>query len=487
MAFKADTSFLRFLTMGAVGVQATIEYLQTKGFQPIELERYCTSNKIWATKVKRLRLPDLLCVKTGVRVEVRAKSSLKIRMSDAPDNEDRRWHSGLRHEDLIAFIACRPDGQGMLQSGEPIFFETTDLLLSEANSRLGPPKSASEGAERDREWPCTVPSQDGVVEVVSADRIRTKLDTGRTQTYLLRGKNRYVSIGDRFLGGGSIIAGIVPKVFNIEAGKVRTWDPSEMLTAEKVIDRYSAAKALPYWDGPRNRTIGLLEDQLDLEDDLRVKLEIAGSLARMDSERGYAFIKGVIVEDDSNDMRMEGVLILSEIGSNDAVAVLDGIVRSEEFKGSEIRHAAVWGLGKAGAGAYDLIKSLIHDDEREVALHAIAGFGPDTPPDIIRELVRMLFDADKNKSAAASEVLHLIGTEEVLAALLEAREEKDCDLGWVIATLGRLSPVKVREVLAGDPLLDRVNPLLLLSEEDNWLAGGNVRTDLEFLLGQSVN
>ena len=39
MAFKADTSFLRFLTMGAVGVHRTVERLRSRGFKPIELER----------------------------------------------------------------------------------------------------------------------------------------------------------------------------------------------------------------------------------------------------------------------------------------------------------------------------------------------------------------------------------------------------------------------------------------------------------------
>src|SRR3954467_9214912 len=109
MGFKADTSFLRYLTMGALGARHVIKELKEFGFLPIELERYCTSNKIWATKVKRLRLPDLLCVRTGLRVEVRAKSDLKIRMSDAPNNPDRRWDTGLRDDDVTALIACFDD------------------------------------------------------------------------------------------------------------------------------------------------------------------------------------------------------------------------------------------------------------------------------------------------------------------------------------------------------------------------------------------
>ena len=62
MGFKTDWSFLDKISMGAVGTEAVIEQLNQMGHRVIELERYCTSNKIWATKIKRLRIPDLLCL-----------------------------------------------------------------------------------------------------------------------------------------------------------------------------------------------------------------------------------------------------------------------------------------------------------------------------------------------------------------------------------------------------------------------------------------
>src|SRR5581483_11507446 len=130
MGFKTDTSFLRFLSMGALGVRQTMKQLSEMGFKPIELERYCTSNKIWATKVKRLRLPDIVCVRTGLRVEVRAKSDLHIRMSDAPSNPDRRWDVGMRDEDLAAFIACSDDNGTPVPATEPVFFTYRDLRQS---------------------------------------------------------------------------------------------------------------------------------------------------------------------------------------------------------------------------------------------------------------------------------------------------------------------------------------------------------------------
>ena len=45
MGFKADTSFLRFLSMGAVGVHRVMDRLRDRGFEPIELERYCGSKQ----------------------------------------------------------------------------------------------------------------------------------------------------------------------------------------------------------------------------------------------------------------------------------------------------------------------------------------------------------------------------------------------------------------------------------------------------------
>ena len=71
-------------------------------------------NKIWATKIKRLRIPDLICLKCGRRIESRAKSKLEIKMSDNEKNPDRRWDAGLRDEDLIAFIKCRAHNGGWI-------------------------------------------------------------------------------------------------------------------------------------------------------------------------------------------------------------------------------------------------------------------------------------------------------------------------------------------------------------------------------------
>jgi len=72
MAFKQDEDFLRFITMGAAGSAAVSRHLrEVHGHRTIELERYAMANKIWATKIKRLRLADLVCVACGRRIEAR--------------------------------------------------------------------------------------------------------------------------------------------------------------------------------------------------------------------------------------------------------------------------------------------------------------------------------------------------------------------------------------------------------------------------------
>ena len=198
--------------MGAIGVRQTMKHLRAVGFEPIELERYCGSNKIWMTKVKRLRLPDVLCVRTGLRLEVRAKSDLKIRMSDAPNNPDRRWDAGLRDDDIAAFITIFEDQNGNQHAADkPVFITVGALRQSAKESKLGPPKSASEGAERDRTWPAIVPTCDGSVQSVNTEKLVVEMTVGenarRRQTYTLNGKHPYVGRGDSFKAEMSFLAG----------------------------------------------------------------------------------------------------------------------------------------------------------------------------------------------------------------------------------------------------------------------------------------
>ncbi len=49
------------------------------------------------------------------------------------------------------------------------------------------------------------------------------------------------------------------------------------------------------------------------------------------------------------------------------------------------------------------------DEEENVTYHAIAGFGPDTPSDVIQTLVELVLTGDPENPPAASEALRVIG------------------------------------------------------------------------------
>jgi len=493
MGFKTDTSFLRFLSMGARAVHRVTSILNSQGFRPIELERYCGSNKIWATKVKRLRLPDLLCVNTGLRIEVRAKTDLKIRMSDAPQNPARIWDAGNRDGDVTAFVACFDAVDGPEPAQNAVFFTIKSLRDAVAESKLGPPKSASEGAERDRTWPAIIPSRAGRVLEVTTTKLIVEFNDGggpvRKQTYTLNGKTPYVSPGDTFSAETSILAGAPAGLADLPSSLQQRYTPLNDLASTIAVDRYAAVKALRFRDDPRGRVIPAVEDLLRRETEERVALEAAGTAAVLGSELGRERISNFIWQnDDSPELRMEAVFILTELGSNPFTRdQLNRIARDPVFEGQETRQAAVWGLGKAGLKCYeDLLAFIDHADEN-TALHAVAAFGTDTPQAVIDSLVRDLVAGDARRAPAASEVLRTIGTENVLRTIISVATNTQQPVSeWLLATLGRLPPEQVRQQLRGSPLLERVSPMLLVAAGANWLSSDIVATDIAFLLKQNL-
>jgi hypothetical protein len=493
MGFKADTSFLRFLTMGAKGVHQTMSQLAGIGFKPIELERYCGSNKIWATKVKRLRLPDVLCVKTGLRVEIRAKSDLKIRMSDAPANPDRTWDAGLRDADLVAFIACFDTADGPTPADEAMFFTVESLRKSVQLSKLGPPKSASEGAERDRTWPATVPSRDGrILEVTPtkmvAEMFATADQPARNQSYTLNGKSAYLRAGDTFKGEASFLSGGPSSMANLSSFLNQTYDPFAALQSDNAVDRYSAVKSFRYRQDDVAKVRPAIEQFIAKEPEPRVKLEAAGSATSYGSSLGQDAISEFIWTDKhSSELRMEAVLILTELGDGKfSRDTLKAIATHPNFAGDELRQAAIWGLGKTGLKAYEDLLPFIRDPEENVVLHAIAGFGPDVSGTVIEKLVRELTNGDERVAPAASEALRHIGTEAVLHALIKAHDEVPGARNWILATLGRMPPDMIRQKLKGSSLMQTLAPMLLVAPGANWLSSEEMDINISFLFKQNI-
>ena len=491
MAFKADSSFLRYLSIGAAGAQRIMQELRVEGFEPIELERYCASNKIWSTKVKRLRLPDLLCVKTGMRVEARAKTDLKIRMSDAPSNPDRVWDAGLRDDDIVAVIACSYSETGPRPANHANYLTVKALRESSGQSKLGPPKSASEGAERDRTWPAIVPSRDGTVLEVSSDRlvVQMKADSerpSRKQTYALKGKASYVTSGEEFEANATVLAGAPSGIADLSNYSSLKYEPLEELDSESSVDRYAAVKALRYRQSADTSVVTAIESLIQSEVDPRVALEAAGSGAALGSELAQASLSNYIWSNEYlPELRMEAVFILTELNNGFARDQLRLAASDAQFAGEELRQAAVWGLGKAGLKSYQDLLPFIDDADEGVAIHAICAFDSDTPGHVLEHLVGDLIAGESRRAPAASLALCTIASETVLQTLLAVANEEEPVPPWIIATLGRMPEASVHRHVTSPNLVELVTPVLLNSAGTNWLSSETTIGDISFLSKQN--
>jgi len=92
MGFKSDREFLRNISIGAVGTRKVASLLNAGGFRVIELERYCTCNKIWGflpelSERAGGKLDSIAESGGDVRIRLEAAASLARLGSDAGWNQ----------------------------------------------------------------------------------------------------------------------------------------------------------------------------------------------------------------------------------------------------------------------------------------------------------------------------------------------------------------------------------------------------------------
>lgn len=192
-AFKTDVSFLEKISIGAIGTKKVFDDLQKQRHDPIELERGSMNFKIWKEiKIKQIRVPDLLCLKCGKRVESRAKTKLEVTMSHSYATQERGWDFGLNDDDYIALVKCKKIGE------RPIDWKASDLIqyipvssMRESFKRdqviSVKPKGATEGFEARVTWPsAVVVSCNGTISNIDESRLQYRRETdGRTITVKL--------------------------------------------------------------------------------------------------------------------------------------------------------------------------------------------------------------------------------------------------------------------------------------------------------------
>ncbi len=492
MGLKIDSSFLKFVTMGAVGARRVRDAMQAAGLQPIELERFSCSNKIWGTKVKRLRMPDLLCVRTGIRVEVRAKSKLSIKMSDSPNDPERRWNSGLMPNDLIAFVLVREDGDGNVAAANEVeLFRVEDLQVTEALARLSDPKAYSEGTETDREWPSCVATKAGIVTEINLQNLKT-LQDGRRQTYTLRGKTAYVALNANFNAESQFLAGIPPQKVAFPAPANSPWDPRPLLASERAMDRHVAVKALGVVGSERDWPELLNMARTDA--DHRVALEAAASAARLGSVDGLGIVRGTVREAAIPYLAMEAILILAEFDgtplAGQCAAILTECANDIALAESELRQAAIWGLGLTGLKRYHELFQFLDAENEEERVHALAAFPSNLDIGTIRQLVEVLSDSQSSarKKAGASYILSKTHDAHQAIPLLVrlSQSANPAVVDWCVATLGQFDVAIVNELIKDQELLSKLRPLQLVSPAQNWIRQENASIRISFVSKQCL-
>ena len=443
MGFKEDGDFARFVAMGAVGAATAADVLRDRyAHQPIEFERYAMANKVWQSKVKRLRLPDLLCVRCGIRIEARAKSKLDMVLSHS-DTPGRRWDDGgMRDADLYAFM--RADSSRFPPvAAEPDWFTTAALRSSVGHARRSQPKAASEGSEVTLRWPCWVPNYGGTFEDIDdQDRIVVTDDAGKRRNYWqwrrwTGPRYGYLQPGDTFEPGERIVAGIVAPPQTL-ACPGETWNVPGALRSLDPVERLGAVRALSVAHRADAATL-LTRVADDLSEDWRIQLEARAALARSDPDNWVPSIVSTVGASTERERSMEAVLALAEVNASAAVRTLSDIAARADLH-EDVRAAAAWGIGQGAAAEPARLLPLALDTESIVAFHAVGAIDT-VSADMNATLTGWLSSGNQRRASTAANVLARTAS---VDTLLDAYEQLEEARPWALYALGLVGASVVR-------------------------------------------
>ena len=381
--------------MGAIATHRVFEHLRDQGHNPFELERGSMSFKIWRKiKIKRIRVPDILCVACGRRVESRAKTAFEISMSHSLSDPERGWGYGLDDSDFVALVICKRVGDRPIdwQADELVqYIPVYELRSAQRNNlvRFVKPKGAEEGFEARISWPVAIARSAGIVKSVTSDHIQYYRQTDNRLITLSLFKQGLelkpiVREGD-IVVGNQVLAAVVSVIKRFPCSGAATQDYYTVrLSSSSLSERYASAKALSYF--PSRDVSKALVGKLDESNEhIYVRLEVAASLARHGEERGWSFIKRCL-SDEYLQNRLEAVIVLAEIPADVSCQLLSDVLMDNQ-QHPEIRAGAAWALGELRnrSALSVLIDSFSAVDEgmRVEAARALAKLASRFTPEIV--------------------------------------------------------------------------------------------------------
>jgi hypothetical protein len=429
-SFKSDESFLRKLAIGAAGTNATIARLNDMGFNPIELERGSTGFKIWKKiKIKRIRVPDILCLDTGLRFESRGKTKLEISMSHSLSDPRRAWDAGMRDDDFVSIVVFEQsdDSPVDVRQISPVhFINVKDMreAFTDGHVSITRPKGAEEGSEIRVIWTCAAAKQQSVVSAVESGKIiLSPIHDGRPQSIQLKRSKGKIAllpqVGPRdTVEINQIVAAVVPITTSLSCPPpVDEAYFTDKLSSVNLSERYSAAKALRYRGYSAAKPV-LKSRMDDPDEDIYIQLEAAAALAAHDDLKAWEFIENKLRGPAMAiplETQLETIIVASEIPKERSECLLIEVLR-DSSRDEELRAGAAWALGQfASARSATALVDTFNLSPVEIKVEAA------------RALLRI----------AEPQIAHLVG-------LLRSGEPTKRDgISWVLARTGGFNPMDV--------------------------------------------
>ena len=506
LALKPDSSFFRKIALGAVGSRRVAQDLDRLGHRIAELERGAMDTKLWKdVKRKRVRIPDLVCERCGLRVESRAKTKPELSMSHSPVTLERAWDFGMVDADVIAFPVCKPSEEKQWSAGrlsEPISYwhernwirwhpEGKVNYVRVSRFRAVPQdgaatKGVTEGSETSVAWKARFSSRDGVVEAVQGQRItiaRSRDGRRHTQT-VPRTLSIVVAQGEEVAHNQIIACRVRPETDHDLhcAGTLPDGHLPQLLASRERTQRFTGVKlATLRGDTSLGTPIASLES--DREEDVYIRLEAAAHLVAVCDLAAEGLFTPYLASPDQQ-VQLEAVIALGEAGTAECVRMLSTILDDAE-RPYFARSAAAWCLSRiGGTEACRRLVGAFADVDRNLRDEALEGMVAVTS-DAVPVLLAGLREVDPAIAAGCAEALR---QHQPLSA--DSIREVSAQLAggnpsvWTVWLAGHLP----RERLAGAVAdLQRTAPelhyaiTLLWSFVESWVARRwELRPDAEF-------
>lgn len=417
-AFKSDISFLEKISIGAVGTRRVFENMSTQGHSPIELERGSMSFKIWKRiKIKRVRVPDILCIGCGKRVESRAKTTLEITMSHSTSTAERGWDFGLEDDDYVALVKCIRIGERPTDwaAQDPVqYVRVGDMreTYRKGQAFVEKPKGAGEGFEIRVTWPSSFAKDDGKVTLVDSKRIQYRsYSTQRTVTVGLSKKGillkPMVRAGDE-IKNNQVIASVVPVADRFDCNRTALEEYYlDKLSSASLSDRYVSAKALAHFPTGA-ATDALARIITNKKEHIYVRLEAASSMVKLGQVEYLSFFRDLL-NDQYLENRLECVIALGEIDLDMACDLLIATLLSPD-QHPEIRAGAAWSLGEL---------------KKQQATEA---------------LIRVFNEVDTNVREEAARALMRLAdsySKDIIQLIPKSTEEERAGIAWALSKSGQ--------------------------------------------------